>query len=154
MNIYLAAIAAVLVQPLVLIARLVPDYFASPGPYYGIGLMFLAVIAVAAAAAAVLLLGVPAFLLLQRFRRVSWVSLSLAGILIGGLPVALSWPQQLEGYSAGHNWNGKYIDTYINGVPTTYAWLTYGENVLFFSLHGLIGALVFYFVWRRCERPN
>ena len=152
MNIWLAALAAVLVQPLVLIARLAPDLVSSSGPHHGIGLMFFAVIVVAAAA--VLLLGIPTFLILQRFNHLTWVSTSLSGAVLGVLLTAFSWPQQLEGYSAGQSWHGKYVETYLNGAPTTYAWLTYGESVLFFALHGLVGALVFYAVWLKFERPN
>jgi len=114
--------------------------------------MFVAVIVVATATA--LLLGIPAFLILKRFSHLNWASVSVSGALIGGLPIAFLWPREREGYSAGHNWHGTYVDTYINGTPTNYAWLNYGESVLIFALHGLLGALVFYAVWRRCNRPN
>jgi hypothetical protein len=136
----------------VLLARIAPDYFASPQPLYGIGFMLLAVVVVAAAA--VLILGIPAFFMLHKLHREGWVSLAIAGLLLGALPAAFSWPSHLEGFSAGQNWHGKYVETYVNGAPTTYAWFTYGEGVLFFALHGLVGALVFYAVWRRRERPN
>jgi hypothetical protein len=152
MNIWLAALAAVLIQPLVLLLRFLPGYVASPGPLHGLGFLLIAVVAVAAAV--VLILGVPVFLLLRRYQRVGWRSLALAGALLGGSLAVFSWPREIEGYSAGHSWHGRHVDTYIDGIPTTYAWLTYGENVLFFALHGLIGALVFYAVWRRQEGPN
>lgn len=152
MNIWIAALAAVAVQPLVLVLRIAPDYLASPQPLYGIGFMLLAVVVVAAAV--VLILGIPAFLMLRKLHREGWVSLAIAGFALGALPVAVSWPGHLEGFSAGQNWHGKYVQTYVNGVPTSYAWLTYGENVLFFALHGLVGALVFYAIWRWRQRPN
>lgn len=114
--------------------------------------MFVAVAVVSAAA--VLALGVPVFLTLRRFRREGWGSLAAAGSLLGALPIAFSWPRTLEGYSACQNWHGKYVETYVTGTPTTYAWLTYGESVLFFALHGLVGALVFYGVWRWRQSPN
>ncbi|GAB2524880.1 hypothetical protein GCM10027188_29790 [Lysobacter humi (ex Lee et al. 2017)] len=139
-------------QPLVFLVRLLPDYFAASGPLYGIGFVLVAVVAVAAAM--VLLFGIPIFLMLRRLNRLSWVWLGVAGVLLGGLPAALSWPRPLEGYSAGHNWHGKYVETYVNGTPTLYAWLGYWEGVAYFSLHGLVGALVFYAVWRRGVRPN
>ncbi|MFZ6753477.1 hypothetical protein ACO0KY_08925 [Undibacterium sp. Dicai25W] len=152
MNIWIAALAAVVVQPLVFLARIAPDYLASPQPLYGIGFMLLVVAVVAAAV--VLILGIPAFLVLHKLHRESWVSLAMAGLVLGALPTAFSWPSHLEGFSAGQNWHGKYVETYVNGAPTTYAWLTYGEGILFFALHGLVGALVFYAVWRLRERPN
>jgi hypothetical protein len=152
MNIWISAIAAVAVQPLVFLLRILPDYLSSPQPIDGLGFVLVAVVVVGAAA--VLFLGIPTFLALQKLRRDGWGSLALAGFVLGALPNAFAWPRHLEGYSAGHNWHGKYVDTYVNGVPTTYAWFTYAEGVVFFALHGLVGALVFYAVWRWRQRPN
>jgi hypothetical protein len=67
---------------------------------------------------------------------------------------AFPWPSHMQGYSAGRNWHGKYIDTYVNGVPTDYAWFIYAEGIVFFALHGLMGALAFYGVWRWRQRSN
>ena len=151
MRIWLASLAAVLVQPLVLAVRIAPYYFASSDPLYGAGAVFLSVVVVAAAV--VLMLGVPAFLVLRRFHREGWTSLAIAGFLLGALLAAVpSWPRYQEGYSAGENWHGRYVDTYINGVPTTYAWLSYAENVFYFGIHGLVGAIAFYLVWRILQR--
>lgn len=147
MKIFFAALSAIAIQPLLFALRLAPVFLASPGPFYGIGLVFIAVVGVSAAA--VLVLGIPAFLVLRKLDRVGWISVGTAGLVSGALPVALMWPKKLEGYSSGQNWHGEYVDLYINGNPTYYAWATYGEDVLFFGLHGLVGALVFYAVWRR-----
>lgn len=151
MRIWIASIAAVAVQPLVFAGRIAPDYLASSQPLYGVGFVLLSVVVVAAAV--VLILGIPTFLMLRKFQREGWASLAIAGFVLGALPVAISWPRRLEGFSSGQNWHGKYVDIYISGAPTTYAWLTYGENVLYFGLHGLAGALVFYAVWHRLRRP-
>jgi hypothetical protein len=151
MRIWIASLAAVAVQPLVFAGRIAPDYFASRQPMNGVGILLLSIIVVAAAM--VLLLGIPTFFLLSKFQSTGWTSLAIAGFLLGALPVAaLSWPRNLEGYSSSQNWHGKFIAAYINGVPTKYAWLTYGENMVFFGLHGLVGALIFYAVWRRQDR--
>ena len=154
MNIWIAAIAAVAIQPLVFLARVAPDYLAAPQPQSLHGLGFVAVSVLVVAAAVVLILGIPVFLMLHKFHRQGWTSLAIAGLVLGALPAVFSWPRPLEGFSAGGNWHGKYVETYINGAPTPYAWLTYGENVLFFALHGVAGALVFYAIWRRRERSN
>src|SRR6185369_144767 len=114
MSIWIAALAAVAVQPLVLLARIAPDYFASAQPIHGIGFMLLAVVVVAAAV--VLLLGIPTFLMLRKLHREGWVSLASAGLVLGALPVAFSWPRHLEGFSSGENWHGKYVETYVNGA--------------------------------------
>jgi hypothetical protein len=147
MRLFIASIAAVAIQPVVFFARIAPDYFASSTPVYGLGLFLAAVVVVAAAV--VFMLGIPTFLLLRKFGRVNWTSLAITGLCLGMLPAALSWPRTLDKYSSGENWHGKYVDTYVHGVPTSYAWLTYAEGVLCFGVHGLVGALVFYAVWRR-----
>ena len=145
--------AAVAAQPLVMAARMAPDFLRSNQPLYGIDLMFLSVVVVAAAA--VLVLGLPAFLLLRRFGRDSWLSMATTGFILGALPIAAtSWPRHLDGYSSGENWHGKYIDLYLNGVPTDYAWITYAESVVYFGLHGLVGSIVFYAVWRKMGRQK
>lgn len=99
-------------------------------------------------------MGIPVFLLLRKFHRDSWASVGAAGALIGALPYAFFWPTQMQGYSAGNNWHGTYVDTYINGSPTIYAWLQHGEDVLWFAIHGAIGALAFYASWRRLARAQ
>ena len=98
MSIWIAALAAVAVQPLVFLARIAPAYLTSPQPLYGIGFMFVAVVVVASAA--VLILGIPTFLMLRKLRREGWVSLAL---VLGALPPAFSWPRRLEGLSAARN---------------------------------------------------
>ena len=152
MRIFIAMLAAVAVQPVFFVLRIAPDYFASPGPIYGLGWFMVSIVVVALGM--VLLLGIPAFLLLDRFGRTNWTSLAIAGATLGMLLVAPDWPRDLQGYSSGVNWHGKYVDMYIRGIPTTYAWLNYGENVFYFGMHGLIGALVFYATWRRLGRST
>lgn len=152
MKIWISSVAAVAVQPLLFAAYTLPGIIASSQAIYGIGFVLLSVVVVAAAA--VLILGIPTFMMLRKYQRDSWFSLSLAGFVLGALPVSFSWPRGYDGYSAGKNWHGTYVKTYIDGMPTKYAWFSYGENVMLFGLHGLVGALVFYAVWRKLERPN
>ncbi|AZP10810.1 hypothetical protein [Undibacterium parvum] len=152
MNIWISAIAAVAAQPMLLLLRMLPDYLSSPQSHYGIGFVLFAVVAVSATL--VLVLGVPAFLALRKLRRDSWRSLGIVGFVLGALSAATSWPSRLDGYSAGQNWHGKYIETYVDGVPTAYAWFTYAEGVALFALHGVVGALVFYGVWRWRQYPK
>ena len=143
----MASLAAMAVQPLVLVVRCAPLILSPSQPLDGLG-FFIAVAGVVAAAV-VLVLGVPAFLVLRNLQRESWTFLSLTGIVLGAAPAALSRPRHLTGYTGGSTWHGTYVETYVDGIPTTYAWLSCGEHVLFFGLHGLVGSLVFYAVWRR-----
>lgn len=133
-----------------MLARIAPDVIASDHAIYGLGWLLAAVTLVAAIAVGVL--GVPAVLFLRRLHRLNWQSVSLAGLLLGALPFASGWPQRTEGYSAGHNWHGTYAETYVNGLPTQFAWWNYAETVAFGALHGLTGALSFLAVYRWLER--
>src|ERR1700761_7770944 len=98
-DILAAAIAAVLVQPIVLAIRLLPVLIASESPMYGVWIVVFAVLVVSAVF--VVLLGIPAFLLLRRFGHDGWLSLSVVGFVLGAMPSALIfWPRKLPGYSA------------------------------------------------------
>ncbi len=81
MNIWIAALGAMAIQPLVFLARDVPDYLASSQPLYGIGYMLLAL--AVSAAVIVLILGIPAFLVRRKLYRASSVSLAVAGLGLG-----------------------------------------------------------------------
>lgn len=117
-------VAAVAVQPLILLAWIVPAFAGSPQSKNGIG--FVLAVVLIAATVAVLLLGVPTFLLLRKLRRDSWAWLAISGALLGALPCALFWPGRLGG------------DT----------WLNYAKSTLYFASHGMAGALAFYAAWR------
>jgi hypothetical protein len=146
LNVCGGAAAAIAVQPLILLAKLAPELSASLTGTSGLSLMLVA--SLAAGALAVLLLGLPTFLLLRKLRRDGWASLAIAGTLLGALPCAVFWPTSSVGVSAGQTWHGTYVETYVDGTPTAYAWLMYGEGMLWFAAHGLIGSLTFYAVWR------
>jgi hypothetical protein len=149
LRIWIAGMAAALVQPLVQ-AVLQAGYLFGVQSFAGTQLILLFVFGVAAVG--VFLLGVPAFLLLRRMGRLGWRSVSIAGMLLGALPLAVfAWPgHEAEGaLSAGQNWHGRYVDTYVAGTPSTYGWLVYGESILGAAAMGLLSALVFYAVWRR-----
>jgi hypothetical protein len=109
---------------------------------------------VVVAAAAVLILGIPAFLMLRRFRGESWTSLTAAGFMLGAPPTALFWPGRLHGDSSRMNGHGRCVDLYVDGRPTTYARLSYRENAACFGIHGLAGAMAFCAVWRMLARPG
>lgn len=149
MRLFFAILGALAVQPVVLLASLMPAYLTSRQSFNGLGLMVSLVLAVSLAL--VVCLGLPAFFLLRRFRRDSWLTLAAAGIVIGALPLGFFWPRQLPGYSEGNNWHGTYVQTYSDGEPTRFAWFQYVENLSLFSFHGLAGALIFYAVWRTYE---
>ena len=102
----------------------------------------------------VVFIGVPATLFLASSNKLRWWVLGLIGFVSAGAPIALSTPGGGSGYSSGGNWYGESVQFVVNGEPTLYGWLNYVQSILFFGLHGLVGALVFYVIWRRSMGPN
>lgn len=145
MRLVLATFAAVLVQPLLAIAytfgpflviREELPYSQLPG-FAGSVTLVGAVFVVA--------LGIPTYYFLRRFGIATKQRVALAGCALSAVPASiLGWPRRSTGFSSGGNWHGTYVEFYSDGVPTLYAWLTYFESVLWFGLHGFLGALVFY----------
>jgi len=150
MRILAAAAAAIAVQPVLFFGRMVPDLLISPGPLYGSAFLLLCVVIVATLAVA--LLGIPTFFLFRHFGIVNIRALGAAGFFFGALPIAvLSWPSTRAGFSSSGNWHGMHVASYVDGIPTLYAWLIQAENALFYGLHGLSAALVFSLVWRKLD---
>ena len=102
----------------------------------------------------VLFVGVPIAVLLAHYGRFRWWSLAIIGFVAAAAPVAFSGPGGSSGYSSGGNWHGEYVDLVIDGEPTLFGWINHIESICFFGLHGLVGATVFYVVWRRSIGPN
>ena len=152
--ILLSSMAAVLVQPLVLLAWLgLPSLFAGESAAFADVARF-SIFAAFFAIPFVLVVGVPATLLLSRYGKLQWWPLALIGSLTAMLPIAASGPGGGAGYSSGGNWRGKVVDYVVDGEPTLYGWLSYLESITYFGIHGLVGASVFYVVWRRSMGPN
>lgn len=105
----------------------------------------------AVAAVAVIALGLPTFAVLYRKNLASVRNVALAGALIAGVgALIVGWPVKHEGssYSATTRFFG-VRDLNIDGAPTLWGWLEYAINTTVFSVHGLVGALVFVLVWRK-----
>ena len=102
------------------------------------------------AGAHLLVLGLPTFWALHRTARATPLNAALAGFFIGGLGIALlAWPANSGGGSFSATWHGEFREFVVDGKPTLVGWLSYLESVSLFGTHGLVGALVFYAVWRR-----
>ena len=146
-----AALAAIVVQlPLFGVLGLLPMMATGGFDAGDIGFYVTAVLLVAVAT--VLLLGLPVFALLRSTGRANAGTVALAGLCIGALPVALlGWPYHglYGGYSSQGVWLGRAVELYRNGVPGLYAWLDYLVSMGRLGLQGLVGGLVFYWVWRR-----
>lgn len=151
LRIAIAALAASLALPLAAVAAglLMAGLEGMAGGAL-IGMFVLAV-----AAPHVLLLGVPAFLLLRRLRRLGGRSMALAGLLAGMVPAGLySWPywKRHPGYTAERDWHGEVVTTVRDGVPTVYGVLMHLETAFIFGLLGMACALVFWFCWLYLQR--
>jgi hypothetical protein len=152
--ILLATIAAIAIQPIVFIVLfMLPMQVMGAGipasDFFGFPLF-----AALFSAPFVVAIGIPSLLLLRHFNRLSWLSLGSIGFIAAAIPFAIYGWSDYSGYSSGGNWYGTPVDFVINGQKTLYGWLNYAQSILFFGLHGLAGALVFFFVWRRGLGPN
>ena len=115
-------------------------------------LLMLSLIILFIAGAHLLFLGLPTFWALHRTARLTRLNMALAGFFIGSLGAALLlWPVNQDGGSFSATWHGEFREFTVNGRPTLAAWLLYLESVSLYGTHGLVGALVFDYVWRRRE---
>lgn len=88
-------------------------------------------------------LGLPAYLIL-RWRAIDTaISCSLAGMLVGALPVgALLYPRDRPQRGSGSSVNG--IPMTIDGITTPEAWASYWQGIAFFAVLGGVAGLVFW----------
>jgi hypothetical protein len=151
-SIALATAAAIGIQPFVFFLLFFIPLLVLGADVRLSDLMGMPLLAAAISAPFVLFIGIPAFLLLRYFSRLSWLSLGCAGLIGAVSPFALyGWPlsSRYDGYSSGGNWYGHSVAFFVNGAPTIYGWLEYGQDLLVVGLQGVIGALAFLFIWRR-----
>jgi hypothetical protein len=97
----------------------------------------------------VVMLGLPAFFLLRFLRKERISTLLAAGLVTGGLPLAiLGWPLDPDSKSSfSTTWHGEFVDMVKDGVPTLYGWLSYLEGVTVTGVLGAISAATFWYVW-------
>ena len=152
MKLLLASIAALVVQPLVFLMWMgLPYAFTSEDfPWNEFPSMARAVTIFALPF--LLIHGIPVFLVLRRKDRLSVPWVSLSGFLIGILlPLFIGWPRYSPGFSSGGYFYGPNRDFVVDGVTTIYGWLAYVQSVVIYGLHGIAGALAFYFTWKWLE---
>ncbi|MBY6213258.1 hypothetical protein KUV95_17050 [Microbulbifer agarilyticus] len=117
--------------------------FDNNDPYIWVRTKNFAVICVVISAGFVFGLGLPAYFILQKLKRVKLVYTLSSGFFLAAIPVALfTWPIRSPGSSASSNG----VQLVINGVPTMAGWLQYLQGILFFGIFGLLAALVFWLV--------
>ena len=145
----LACLCALAIQPVLFAGSL---YLWVGGKVPLAELLMLSPIILFIAGAHLLFLGLPTFWALHRAARLTRLNMALAGFFIGSLGAALLlWPAHQDGGSFSATWHGEFREFSVNGRPTLVAWLDYLESVSFYGTHGLVGALVFDYVWRRRE---
>jgi hypothetical protein len=107
-------------------------------------------------AAHIVLLGIPAFLILNWVGKIRWWTSILAGYVCGAVPTAYTTRILVlgsPGSNSSHGSGDNKVITMVDGVATTAGWFDY---ILAFSLMGLFGAfaaLVFWAVWTGLKAP-
>lgn len=147
--ILLATVAAIAAQPFVFILLVVLPLLVIRGDFpmtelFGI-LLYSAVIS----APFVVVIGIPSLFLLRGFNLLSWQSLGAFGFIVAAMPIAIYGWSEYPGYSSAGDWYGTSVTFVIAGRKTYYGWINYAWDIMLFALHGLVGGLVFYFVWSR-----
>ena len=99
-----------------------------------------------------LLLGVPAFLLLNKRNKISAWSSSTAGFICGASPTAiLLWPlwnpEMMT--TTSHRLGEENIVTMIEGIPTLAGWVEYVLTFSFMGAFGVVAGFCFWMVWSR-----
>ncbi len=99
------------------------------------------------------LLGLPAvWLLLRTNHFVLWPMLCI-GFFVGLVPMAvLTWPYRHSQYLSSAWSDGVQIIN--NGVPTTAGWLSYAGSAAYLGGLGAIGAVTFYYTFKRISSNN
>lgn len=146
-NFTLASLAAVgVVTVIVLILNFFPDFAL---------IAWVVLIAIVVSLLHAFVLGFPIFSLLARKNKINSLSVSVAGFLIGGLPIFtfsawmnLSWNEG-SGYRATRY--GKTVTFIEDGSPTLHAWLQNIEIAFYCGILGLLGARIFYYFWKKFE---
>jgi hypothetical protein len=147
----LASIAALAVQPVVFLIWMGLPYAFTSDDFPWNQLPNMAVWVTAFALPHLLLLGIPVFFAMRRKGWLSAFRIAIAGFLIGmPFPLIIGWPRDRPGsgsWSSGYFY-GPNRDFVIDGVTTIYGWLSYVQSVVIYGLHGVAGALAFYFIWK------
>jgi hypothetical protein len=83
-------------------------------------------------------LGVPAFLVLRKFLRLSFVNCAFVGAFVASLPWVV-----LGLFPTGRAWTGQRA-TIIDGEYTAYGWQQFGLSVLMIVIIGALGGAIFW----------
>jgi hypothetical protein len=146
-----STVGAIVVQlPLFLSYTALPALFsgASFGELAG-PMMFIAFWVSLVSAVVVIVIGLPAFAVLHRKNLASVRNVGLTGAVIACVgALIVGWPARGGGSSYSATTRFGYRDLIVDGAPTFWGWLEYGMDVATFGIHGLVGALVFVYVWR------
>ena len=136
-----AAIPALLMTSWYLYGQV--QIFEVDDPYIWVRTRNFAVICLMISGGLVLLLGLPAYVVLRKFRLVRrWLTLSV-GFCLAAIPMAIfTWPLKCLELKSSASVNG--VQTMIDGVPTMAGWLEFAGGVLFFGMFGFLGALAFW----------
>jgi hypothetical protein len=103
----------------------------------------------------VVLLGLPSFLILRRFKVLRWWSVCLAGFVCGTIPMAIiSWPYSASAGTSYTAWDGsKMVEYLVNDVPTVAGWWSYAYGAAGVGALGAVAALGSWVTYTRLTAP-
>ncbi len=143
----LASLASVLsIVATMLLTPMLDVDFSEPAELAGqAGAMFMMMLVLLA------IVGWPVYFILMRLKWLNAVTIGIAGFAMGVLPGILASfvARAYRGHAYSGTWHGRGVYFIVDNELTVYGWLSYAEITLVAGLHGLLGALVFHFTWRR-----
>jgi len=111
--------------------------------YYGLGFLYHGMkLCITIFGGLLLGFGLPIYMMLRRFQPVTRKQIFSVGFSLTALPIAIFL--FLFPLVAGTNLSIDGVSLIIDGIQTRHGWLVFVQEVLFFGLCGLSGALAFW----------
>lgn len=101
-----------------------------------------------------LVLGLPCYIILSKFRWVNIYTAGLSGLLVGAIPFGVwSWQGVMMAASTEAS-NNRNSNNMVDGVLSIAGWFQYVNGVLFFAAIGFICALTFWLIVNNYDKSN
>lgn len=148
-----AILAAFVFAILIPSALVVGGFFLSDtsraDPHALLRLRNFAILAVLIASAHVVLLGLPAFLVMNAFRIITWLKSAVTGFVLGAIPAGIF---ALPFVHSAVDSTGYYVEVGNVVYTTVGGWTVWLKVVGSMGVLGTLGGLSFWFAWRGFAR--
>ncbi len=98
-----------------------------------------------------IILGLPAYFIVQKYKINTWRVSLIVGFLIGATPLGIfTFPidHPGNGFSYGGSSGGKAVNYVLNGITTPEGWIKYFQSLVLWGCLGSVCAFTAWGVWR------